>query len=985
MILRTLCIDSYKVIHLSDRTLPRQPRIAGDGDARKTLVVVSPSASSTGDPSRLIEVARTAVAELRGGDLYGLKLSLDSTLQNDLGLDSLARVELLHRTEEAFNVRLSDEVFASAVTLRDILAALQKTGAPASRAGSPAAAATGAASAEPAPDTASTLVEVLRWHVEQHPDTAGITVIGTGDERQITYGGLWADAAAICGALQSRGVVAGDAIALMLPTGVNYFQAFIGVLLCGCVPVPIYPPAQAAQLEEHIRRHARLLMNAQAVTMLTDGSVHRLGRLLQANVPCLRHVETVSALISEHAAAAVATARADSLALLQYTSGSTGNPKGVMLTHGQLLANIRAMGRTIRVQNTDIFASWLPLYHDMGLIGAWFGTLYFGMPLFVMSPLTFLSRPERWLWAIHRHRATLSAAPNFAYELCVKRIRDADIAGLDLSSWRVAFNGAEAVLPDTLERFHSRFAQYGFRREAMTPVYGLAECAVGLSFPPIARGPIIDKVAREPFTIAGEARPAAADDPNPLRFVGCGLPLPGYEIRIVDANERELGERQEGRLEFKGPSATQGYFGNPAATSRLIRDGWLDSGDRAYVAGGEIFITGRIKDIVIRSGRHIHPDEIEAAVGKVNGVRTGCVAAFGCRSPSSATERLVIMAETHALDPEVLAKLNAEVSERVVQVLGEPPDEVLLVPPHTVLKTSSGKIRRAANREAFESGAHLRGPGAPRRQLLSLAVGSIRPMAARLRRWMAGILYAAYFWTVVYGIGACAWLLIAAVPHRPGARSIARCAARLILRAVNFPVTAGGMDNIPSDGPCVIVSNHSSYLDGLIALGTLRRNVCFVAKRELRDQWVPRVFIRRIGALLVARDENLESLASVEAMTAAVRAGEALVVFAEGTFTRVPGLRPFHLGGFLAAANAGAPTVPLAIRGTRSALRDGQWFPLRRPIAVEAGPPIAAPSNLKSFQSALRIRDSARAYIAARCGEPDTQNHSNAQNDRAAA
>ena len=927
------------------------------------------------NPSLLLDVARSAVADLRGGDLYGLRLSLDSSLQNDLGLDSLARVELLHRVEQAFKVRLRDETFESAATLRDLLVAVENAGTRQAVA-QIAAGSREVGTAEPAPETATTLIEVLRWHVERHPSAAGLTVVELGGERAITYAELWDGAAALCGALQSRGIVPGDAIALMLPTGTDYFTAFMGVLLCGGVPVPIYPPAQAAQLEEHIRRHAKLLTNARAVAMLTDRSVHRLGRLLQANVPCLRHVETVANLAASGRHGAVAPMSGDSLAFLQYTSGSTGEPKGVMLTHAQLLANIRVMGHTIRVINTDLFVSWLPLYHDMGLIGAWLGTLYFGLPLVVMSPLAFLSRPERWLWAIHRHRATLSAGPNFAYELCVKRVADGDIAGLDLSCWRVAFNGAEAVLPETLERFCARFGRYGFRREAMTPVYGLAECAVGLSFPPLARGPVIDRVVREAFTSSGEAQPAAADDPNPLRFVGCGLPLPGYEVRIVDANQREVGERQEGRLEFKGPSATTGYFDNPVATGRLIHDGWLDSGDRAYVARGEIYVTGRIKDIVIRSARHIHPDELEAAVGTVDGVRKGCVAVFGSRSGSVATERLVVMAETYAVDPAVRATLSAKIIARIVEVLGEPPDEVLLVPPHTVLKTSSGKIRRAASREAYETGAHLAGQRAVWWQLLRLAAGSVRPMVVRLWRSTVNATYSGYFWAVVYGVGTGTWLLVTAMPRRPWAAAAARAGGRAILRAVGLRVAVHGVEHVPASGPCVIIANHSSYLDGLVVLSVLRRDCCFIVKRELLDQPIPRLFLKRLGALFVARDETVESVASAEAMTAAVREGGALVVFAEGTFTRAPGLRPFHLGGFLAAAATGAPTIPMVICGTRSVLRDGQWFPRRGAIGVDVGPAISMPPGLAPLVAALQIRDSTRAYIAARCGEPDLRGES---------
>ena len=321
-------------------------------------------------------------------------------------------------------------------------------------------------------------------------------------------------------------------------------------------------------------------------------------------------------------------AKSTDLAMLQYTSGSTGDPKGVMLTHGNLLSNIRAMGNAIEASSNDVFVSWLPLYHDLGLIGAWFGSLYYAAPVIVMSPLTFIVRPEAWLWAIHRNSATLSASPNFGFELCNKRIEDSMISGLDLSSLRLVANGAEPVSPQTLRRFQERFAPYGFRKEAMAPVYGLAENSVGLSFPPIDQAPIIDRVQRTALTSRSEAILAKIDDVHAVEHVACGQPLPGHEIRIVDTLGRELADRKEGRIEFRGPSATQGYFCNEEKNRTLFDGDWLDTGDLGYIAGGSLFITGRVKDIIIKAGRNIYPEEIEEIVGDIDGVRKGCVAVF---------------------------------------------------------------------------------------------------------------------------------------------------------------------------------------------------------------------------------------------------------------------------------------------------------------------------------------------------------------------
>ena len=366
-------------------------------------------------------------------------------------------------------------------------------------------------------------------------------------------------------------------------------------------------------------------------------------------------------------------ASSEDIAFLQYTSGSTGDPKGVILTHANLLANIQAIIGGINIQSDDVAVSWLPLYHDMGLIGAWFVPIVTGIPLVVMSPLAFLSRPDRWLWAIHNHRGTISPAPNFAYELCVRKVADKDIEGLDLSSWRAATNGAEPVAAATLERFVARFTRYGFHREALMPVYGLAEACLGVSAPPLGSGFKVDRIERAALESNGRAIPAKPDDKAPLEFVGAGKPMPGVEVRIVDKekNERALGERAEGQLQFRGASATSGYYRNPAATRELIHEGgWLDSGDLAYWADGEIYITGRAKDVIIKAGRNIYPHEVEEIAGRVSGVRTGCVVAFGAPDERTGTEKLIVAAEVR--DMSAAKRISGEIAQSVSEAMGVP-------------------------------------------------------------------------------------------------------------------------------------------------------------------------------------------------------------------------------------------------------------------------------------------------------------------------
>ena len=649
--------------------------------------------SAEATANRLLEVVRDIVTELHPRQAAPGAVSLDSALDRDLALDSLGRVELLARIEKTFDVSLPEAAFANAETPRDLLRAIVGATGRRDAAAASEVADVSLGEARGAPPSAETLVDVLRWHVASHPERPHVRLYeDEGDGTVITYRDLLEGAERIAAGLQARDLQPGEAVAIMLPTGAEYFMSFFGALIAGGIPIPVYPPARLAQVEEHMRRHAVILANAAAAVLVTVPEAQRFAGFLMSGVASLRHVVTPDELTAATEAPMTPAIGAQDTAFLQYTSGSTGNPKGVVLTHANLLANIQAMTMALETTPDDVLVSWLPLYHDMGLIAAWLGSLHQAMPLVIMSPLSFLARPRRWLWAIHRYQGTISAAPNFAYELCLRRIDDADIEGLDLGSWRMAANGAEAVSPDTVERFCARFADYGFRRETMMPMFGLAENCVGLAFPPLDRGPLIDRIERRTLMEAGRALPS--DDPGALRVVACGRPLPGHQVRIVDENDRELPERQEGRLQFTGPSATSGYFRNPESTRELFHGDWLDSGDLAYVAGGDVYITGRRKDVIIRGGRNVYPAELEEAVGDLEGVRSGNVAVFASTDADTGTERLIVVAETRKTQARTRDDLTARINALAQDLIAMPPDDVVLAPPNTVPKTSSGKVRR---------------------------------------------------------------------------------------------------------------------------------------------------------------------------------------------------------------------------------------------------------------------------------------------------
>ncbi len=915
---------------------------------------------SDGDAQKLLEIVQRTVVELRPQAAEGLQVTLHSVLDRDLGIDSLARVELWSRIEHQFCVHLPENLFASAETPADVLRVLHsRSGAEAARPLSPSEAPVASGQT---PDTARTLIEVLEWQVRHQPQQPHVRLLGDSDQTQdISYGALHQSALAVAAGLQRSGLQAGQTVALMLPTGSDFLHGFFGILLAGGIPVPIYPPLRLSQIEDHLRRQAGILGNAEAKVLITVPQAKLLARLIQPQVPSLTRIVSVAELMGEGGESLTPSRQPDDIAFLQYTSGSTGQPKGVMVSHVNLLANLRAMGRALKVGPQDVFVSWLPMYHDMGLIGAWLGSLYYGYSLVLMSPLAFLARPARWLWAIDRFRGTMSAAPNFAYELCLGKLADDDLAGLDLSSWRLAFNGAEPVSPDTLQRFAERFARYGLPATALAPVYGLAEATLGVAFPPLGRGPRIDRVQRDAFQARGNALPAQGDASATLRFVSSGRPLPGHQIRIVDGNGVELPERSEGHLQLRGPSTTAGYYRNPEETRRVLRDGWFDSLDFAYMAGGEVYLTGRAKDLIIRAGRNIYPYDVEAAVGNLPGLRKGCIAVFGSPDPATGTERLVVLAETHEKDAGARHQLQQEVNRIVFDLTGVAPDDIVLAPPHSVLKTSSGKLRRGASRELYERGEVGRPHLTVWRQLLRLVLQALRGHVRRSWRTCRAALYAAYIWLLFWLVTPLTWLGVAILPRQRWCRSFTRAASRLFLRLAGVPFSVTGLEQLPERGVSVLAANHASYLDGVILCAALPPQFSFVAKRELAGQWIAGLFLHKLGTRFVERSDLQRSTADTERLAEVLLAGQPLVFFPEGTFTREPGLRTFHMGAFVLAARAGVPLLPVTISGTRKVLRDGQWFPRHGAIHVNVGPPLLAQGP--GWIEAIKLRDATIAVL----------------------
>ncbi len=899
-----------------------------------------------------------------GAERAAQAVSKEANLERDLGIGSLERAELFHRIEKAYGIQLPDALMIEANAVQDLVAAVKaaKPSKPLAHEEIPILEAT-----HIDPASARTLIDVLKLYVEKEPERPHIYLQDEkGNEQIISYGHLYEMADKTAQGLVKKGLKVGETVAIMLPTSAEFFFAFFGILLAGGVPVPIYPPFRPDQIEEYAKREALILRNAGVRFLITFQRARALSMLLQAFIPSLLEVTTVQALMTTGIKLNDFVAEPSDPTLIQYTSGSTGDPKGVLLNHENLLANIRAYGKGIQIKATDVGVSWLPLYHDMGLIGSWFGSLYYGVPLTLLSPLTFLSRPERWLWAIHYHRATLSAGPNFAYELCLKKIDDATIEGLDLSSWRLAFNGAEMIYPNTMEKFAKRFAPYGFNEKAFMPVYGLAESSLALSFPPPDRGPKVDRIKRLPFEKEGRAEPITEDEKNYYEFVSCGKALDEHEIRIVDDNNNAVEARVVGRIQFRGPSSMQGYYRNPEATKAIYYNGWWDTGDLGYLADHELFITGRKKDLIIKAGRNYYPAEIEEIIGQAQGVRKGCVAAFGITDSKRGTEKLIIVAETNETDKFAFQEIRQAINEKIVSQLGIPPDDVVLVPPRTIPKTSSGKLRRSACKQDYlnqKLGQH----GTPIKwQIMKLfCISAFK----KITGWFGitgKLVYSFYMSIIVVITLTPTWLLVISSSRQKAAR-IARVWSRWILRFGFCPMTTKGMNHLSKNQPVIYVANHASYIDMVILMSVLPPDCCFVGKKELLKIPLFKSFIKHLEFITIDRLDFTKSKSDAKQIEQVLEDGRSVVVFPEGTFSYATGVRPFKSGAFKVAAETGRTINPISIRGARKILRGDSFLIKPAGITVTMCEPLKPEAT--DWNEVVRLREMARFEIAKYSGE----------------
>ncbi|MBX7165974.1 MAG: fatty acyl-AMP ligase [Pirellulales bacterium] len=572
------------------------------------------------------------------------------------------------------------------------------------------------------------LADVLRRRAHESPARRAYTFLADGeaDERHLSYGELDARARAIAVRLRSAAAL-GERALLLFPSGLEFIEAFFGCLYAGVIAVPVFPPRPHERFfERDLHRLGQIIRDAAPRVLLTTHSIQAMAGAL---APHLDELDAVAWLpveegsIEDAGAWSDAQTPGDAPALLQYTSGSTSEPKGVVVTHANLLANEEMVRQAMRFDTTSCMVSWLPLFHDMGLIGGILQPCYTGFPCVFMSPEMFLVRPVRWLQALSRYQGTAGGAPNFAYDLCVRKTTPDERRGLDLSPWTVAYNGAEPIRAETLERFTETFAPYGFRREALFPVYGLAEATLFVAGGEYLRPPVIEDFAAEPLR-RGAVLPHQSGPGEVRRLVGCPLPTGPSRVAIVDPETlRRAATDAIGEIWLSGPHVAGGYWQQPRASDETFRaqvvaeEGTphLRTGDVGFIRAGALYITGRMKDLIITEGRNHYPHDIELSVEQSHDAcRPGCCAAFAVEGE---TEQLVIVQELRAGTPEVLLPEIDAVIRRVVSEEHQMRAwAVVLIEPGTIPKTSSGKIQRNACRRQFSEGTlKLYAPGQSRR------------------------------------------------------------------------------------------------------------------------------------------------------------------------------------------------------------------------------------------------------------------------------
>jgi fatty-acyl-CoA synthase len=536
--------------------------------------------------------------------------------------------------------------------------------------------------------------------------TTGIRLVGASvpgpDGDHLSWAQLHEEARGVGAALQAKGIVPGDHVAILGPTSRALITAIQGCWLSGAASMVLPLPMRMGSLEAFVDSTRARIRHGDAKLLLIDDVLAAFYEPVAGDPPTVSLTSVMPGPGNPGPEALeIPPHDPERLVILQYTSGSTSEPKGVMIPDRVFGANVDAAAAAAELVVDDVMVSWLPLYHDMGLVGCLGIPMLTGAGLVQAAPQDFLAHPAHWMEWLSKYGGTATAGPNFAWVLATRALRR--LSGLDLSPMRIALSGAEPVDPAAVEAFVAAAVPFGFRPGAVFPAFGMAEVAIAGSFPKPLRGLVCDAVDREVLERDRVAKPIEITDPDDealfaRRLPLLGPPVPGLEFRIVDPENREdLPERHVGELLIRGTSVTPGYYKRPEATAELFHDGWLCTGDLGYLLDEELVLCGRIKDVIIVGGRNVFPEDIERACGRIDGVRAGNVIAFGMEGYKG-KESVVVVAEVKGSDHDAIRK---EIHHRALDVCGIPPRDIMLVTPGTLPKTSSGKLQRAKCREQY--------------------------------------------------------------------------------------------------------------------------------------------------------------------------------------------------------------------------------------------------------------------------------------------
>jgi acyl-CoA synthetase (AMP-forming)/AMP-acid ligase II len=550
-------------------------------------------------------------------------------------------------------------------------------------------------------DRAETVSGALAERVERAPDSECLILIDRERrEHPTSLREFWSRARDVHATMAARGVRPGESVLLILPTGSELVCAYFGAMLAGAIPaLAATPTNRVADQTRYRAMIAGIVRNADARVVYCESDVAALLCDGGDEAAVLGNAQTLQPDEVGHASDPPEpfAAAPDDIATLQYSSGTTGTPKGILLPHRSMLLHLRSLRDGLEITPGDVHVNWAPLYHDMGLLGCFLLPLLCGGKTVLIPTLDFLRDPASWLWAIDKHRGSVSWAPNFAYSFCAKRIGDEQIEGLDLSSWRLALCASEPVLAHTVAAFADRFAAYGYSPEAMTPAWGLAETTmVGTAHPP-GMAPIVETIDRARLANEGRAVPVVGDG---VASVATGRCLPGYEMEVRDRDGRPLADREVGEVWLRTEARFAGYRKDPELTAEVLVDGWVCSGDQGYLDGEDLFFVARNKDLIVMGGEKYAPHDIETTVNQVPGVREGCAVAFGVLNEERGTEELGVVAETREPD-EAHPALARSIRAAVREGLGLAVRHLKLVPPGGIEKTTSGKLARRATFERY--------------------------------------------------------------------------------------------------------------------------------------------------------------------------------------------------------------------------------------------------------------------------------------------